>query len=111
MIPATLREFISRVTRLTSNGELRWRERGQFDREVFECEQNGYVLHIGSIWNDDAEAMFIHFTIDMPDGSRANFSTSQWDDDYGEMRTILELASVSAANITPDSLQGFFGKS
>ncbi|WDM78798.1 hypothetical protein K6979_16970 [Xanthomonas cucurbitae] len=108
MIPPNLYSFVNELIKSTGAGNLAWRERDFFGRETFFCEKNGYKIQIGAYWNDDAETMSISFTIEMPEGGSASFSTSQWEDDYQQMRILLELASVSSAKISPESLKGFF---
>ncbi|MBB5886386.1 MULTISPECIES: hypothetical protein [unclassified Xanthomonas] len=108
MIPSSLSSFISDVLKATSSGVLGWHEINRLGQDIYVCERNGYKIQIGSHWNDDAEVMSITFSIEMPGGEYASFSTSHWEDDYQQMRVLLEHASVSAAKISPDSLRGFF---
>lgn len=108
MIPGHLRESFNQILRLTNAGQLHWKVRDHFGDEVYFCERNGFEIQIVNHWDSDAERVTIYFTVVRPDGDRGSFSTTQWDDDYPEVRQLYELATISAANITNESLKGFF---
>lgn len=111
MIPKQMVGFLADVVKESESGNLKWERDQNFGQDRFSCNQNGFELEIWTQWNDDLETMFINFSIETPDKERGVFSTSSWEEDYPQMRILYEVATISAASITPESLKGFFRKS
>lgn len=110
MIPKQLSGFVSKLTKTTDAGKLKWNpERNTLRQgQAYLCESKGITVGISKFWVEEDERTYIMFWVEPPTGDPAGFSVSNYDDDYLDMRTLYELASISAADINEETLDGFF---